>query len=284
LEISHGDVSLEERRQFPCTVSGCGRSFTKKGNLAVHVRTVHEGEKRFVCGETDLSSSKKVEGWIGVDACGKRYSSKIALEEHVRTTHLGLMNSKAERRERLGLTKEPSNRKTNNNVSAMTLLTGEGYADESGRHIACFASDCQYRFYREYDLWVHMRSKHGHEERDIENLFMERALLAHENTDTVFGIYGLEFDNSQNDSNHNSGDSGKPIPSVDAPEGNAPPFFHDSHIMSNEFDEKMNDIAFFTSLDEGMAPVQGNASFGFVADDGLQTNNDFAFVDPALSH
>jgi hypothetical protein len=246
---------------------------------------VHEGEKRFVCGETDLSSSKKVEGWTGADACGKRYSSKIALEEHVRTTHLGLLNTKAERRERLGLNKEPSKRKTNNNVSAMTLLTGEGYGDESGRHIACFASDCQHRFYREYDLWVHMRTKHGYEERDIENLFMERALLAHENTDTVFGIYGLEFDNSQNDiSSHNSGDGGNPIPFVAAPEGTAPPFLHDSHIMSNEFDEKMNDITFFTSLDESMAPVQGNQAFGFVAEDILQGNDGFAFVDPALSH
>uniref|UniRef100_A0A093UZB1 Transcription factor IIIA n=1 Tax=Talaromyces marneffei PM1 TaxID=1077442 RepID=A0A093UZB1_TALMA len=283
LEISHGDVSLEERRQFSCTVPGCGRSFTKKGNLAVHVRTVHEGEKRFVCGETDLSSSKKVEGWTGADACGKRYSSKIALEEHVRTTHLGLMNSKAEQRERLGIKKEPSKRKTNNNVSAMTLLTGEGYADESGRHIACFASDCRYRFYREYDLWVHMRSKHGYEERDIENLFMERALLAHENTDTVFGIYGLEFDNLQNPS-HISGDGGDQIPSVDAPQGAAPPFFHDANAMSNEFDEKMNDITFFHSLDESLAQPQGNAPFGFVADDVLQSNDGFAFVDPALSH
>ncbi|GAM38065.1 hypothetical protein TCE0_033f08513 [Talaromyces pinophilus] len=284
LEISHGDVSLEDRRQFPCTIPGCERSFTKKGNLAVHVRTVHDGEKRFVCGETDLSSSKKVEGWTGEDACGKRYSSKIALEEHVRTTHLGLMNSKAERRERLGLNKEPSRRKTDNNVSAMALLTGEGYADESGRHIACFASDCQYRFYREYDLWVHMRSKHGYEERDIENLFMERALLTHENTDTIFGIYGLEFDNSQIASNHNPGDSGDPIPPVNAPEGTTAPFFHDSHITTNEFDEKMNDITFFTSLDESMAPIQGNASFGFVADDVLQNSDGFAFVDPALSH
>ncbi|EED16859.1 C2H2 transcription factor (TFIIIA), putative [Talaromyces stipitatus ATCC 10500] len=275
LEISHGDVSLEERRQFPCTVPGCGRSFTKKGNLAVHVRTVHEGEKRFVCGETDLSTSKKVEGWTGTDACGKRYSSKIALEEHVRTTHLGLQNSKAERRERLGLNKEPSKRKTNHDVSTMTLLTGEGYADQSGRHIACLVSDCQYRFYREFDLFVHMRSKHGYEERDIDNLIMERARLAQENTDTIFGIYGLEFD-TPIDNSHDP----DPFPSADA----APPFFHDSHIMNNEFDEKMNDIAFFNSLNENIAPHhENNTLFGFGADDVVQSNDGFAFVDPGLS-
>lgn len=54
--------------------------------------------------------------------------------------------------------------------------------------------------------------------------------------------------------------------------------------MSNEFDEKMNDITFFHSLDESLAQPQGNAPFGFVADDVLQSNDGFAFVDPALSH
>lgn len=278
LEIAHGDVSLEERRQFPCTIPGCGRSFTKKGNLTVHVRTVHEGEKRFVCGETDLSTSKKVEGWNGTSGCGKRYSSKLALEEHVRTAHLGLLNTKAERRERLGLSKA-STRKKKPHMSAMALLTGEGYADESGRDIICFITECKHRFYRDYDLWVHMRSKHGYEEKDIENLFMERALLGqgHQNTDTVFGISGLELDDSNNNNNHVGNDFEQPF-STD------PRSFPDLHMMSNEFDEKMNDIAFFDSFNEtsNSTPVLGDP-LGLVTDDTLQSSDTFAMIDPTLS-
>ncbi|KAJ9363121.1 hypothetical protein C8Q69DRAFT_420326 [Paecilomyces variotii] len=194
LEVVHGDVSLEERKIFPCTVPGCDRSFTKKGNLTVHVRTVHDGEKRFVCGEIDLSSSKKVDGWNG-EGCGKRYGSKLALEEHVRTAHLGFQNAKAERRQRLGLSKAQS-RVRQPVPSALATLTGEGYAEETGRHIACFVEGCSHRFHRDYDLWVHMNSKHNCSEDEIQNLFTQRALLTAGIMDdpNPFGIYGMEFD------------------------------------------------------------------------------------------
>lgn len=217
LEVAHGNVSVEERKVFPCTVPGCDRSFTKKGNLTVHVRTVHEGEKRFACGETDLSSSKKVAGWDGL-GCGKRYGTKLALEEHVRTAHLGFPNAKAERRQRLGLasrnndTSQQRNSNDNDdiNMSTLTTLTGAGYAEESGRHIPCFIETCAHRFHRDYDLWVHMSGKHGCPEDEIRDLFVQRALLmadgpGHENgraahqppqtqSSELIGIYGIEFD------------------------------------------------------------------------------------------
>lgn len=186
LEITHGDVSVEDRKIFACTVPGCERSFTKKGNLTVHVRTVHEGEKRFACGETDLSTSKKVAGWDGL-GCGKRYGTKLALEEHVRTAHLGFPNAKAERRQRLGLTpgkKATRNNNNNNhdidgdtNMSTLATLTGAGYPEESGRSITCFIESCAYRFHRDYDLWVHMSGKHGCSEDETRDLFLRRALL-----------------------------------------------------------------------------------------------------------
>ncbi|GIJ84400.1 strongly-conserved Zn-finger binding protein [Aspergillus pseudoviridinutans] len=205
LEVAHGDVSLEERKTFACTVPGCDRSFTKKGNLTVHIRTVHQGEKRFVCGETDLSSSKKVPGWNN-DGCGKRYGSKLALEEHIRTAHLGYQNAKAERRQRLGLTRERQHSTaTSPGVSALAALTGEGYAEETGRHISCLVESCPHRFHRDYDLWVHMSGKHNFSEEETRDLFLRRALLAHEfgasasassSSEELFGgIYGLEFDN-----------------------------------------------------------------------------------------
>ncbi|KAL4925173.1 C2H2-type zinc finger protein [Aspergillus undulatus] len=211
LEVAHGNVSLDDRRIFPCTLPGCDRSFTKKGNLTVHIRTVHDGEKRFVCGETDLSASKRVAGWSPAEGCGKRYGSKLALEEHIRTAHLGFQNSKAERRQKLGkrgdslsTTTSTTNNTDNNsnNLSALATLTGEGYADATGRQITCLISTCPHRFHRNYDLWVHMGSKHNYTEDDIRDMFLQRALLGDGNGNgsdslpgDVLGIYGLEFDN-----------------------------------------------------------------------------------------
>jgi general transcription factor IIIA len=216
LEIVHGSVNREERRTFPCTVSGCGQSFTKKGNLTVHVRTVHDGEKRFVCGETDLSSSSKVTGW-NKEGCGKRYGTKLSLEEHIRTAHLGLLNAKAERRERLGL-KTSSERPRLPIPSTLASLTGSGYEEETGRHIPCFLEGCPHRFHRDYDLWVHMSSKHGYPEDEIHNLYVRRALLTHEEEgpdDGCFGIYGLEFENLDLEDNPSyCGDVSAPEPST----------------------------------------------------------------------
>ncbi|KAJ5964103.1 Zinc finger C2H2 [Penicillium vulpinum] len=191
IDIAHGTVTLEERKIFPCTLPDCGRSFTKQGNLAVHVRTVHEGERRFICGETDLSNSNKLEGWDGV-GCGNRYGSKLSLEDHIRVAHLGLPN----RRQRQAKTgKKPKQ----NSASTLSALTGQGYAEETGRQIACFYHEtCPHRFHRNYDLWVHMTTKHHCTEDDVQNLFVQRALLTDESgpggNSNSLGIYGLGYD------------------------------------------------------------------------------------------
>ncbi|KAL1970546.1 hypothetical protein VTN77DRAFT_4190 [Rasamsonia byssochlamydoides] len=267
LEVAHGDVSLEDRKVFPCTVPGCGRSFTKKGNLTVHVRTVHEGEKRFICGETDLSSSKKVEGWNG-EGCGKRYGSKLSLEEHVRTAHMGLMNTKAERRERLGL-KKPQGRSKPPVPSTLALLTGEGYAEETGRHIPCFIETCEYRFHRDYDLWVHMSSKHGCSEDEIQNLFTQRALLAHESSDNYFGIYGLDLDNG--DSQQFFNDAVAPQPSGDMVD------------TGHEFDEKINDMNFFNNENDTAMQDLFDRHGEVDASHSMTPNEDMTLMDPVLS-
>lgn len=265
VEIAHGDVSLEERRLFPCTTPGCGRSFTKRGNLTVHIRTVHDGEKRFVCGDTDLSSSKKAEGWDG-EGCGKRYGSKLALEEHVRTAHLGLMNTKAERRESLGVTKSKGRSKASR-PSAMALLTGEGYAEESGRHLTCFVAECEYRFHRDYDLWVHMRSKHGSPEEEIENLFMQRALLGSDSSDTFFGLYGLDLDHRDFPSFFDA------TASASQPQAGLIQPAHD-------FDENINAMALFDHANDTLMVDMHDWQSGHSP----VPTEDMTVVDPTLSH
>jgi general transcription factor IIIA len=111
LELAHNMIDLlvenGSNPAFPCTYGNCTRSFTKKGNLSVHISSVHEHRKDFVCGQTELklalhgphnhnadgSESSEITG------CGRHFTSKATLEEHVRTVHLGL-NSKRQERNR----------------------------------------------------------------------------------------------------------------------------------------------------------------------------------------
>jgi general transcription factor IIIA len=168
IDLAHGGQDLLERQVYLCSYTDCNRGFTKKGNLNVHVRTVHEGEKRFICGETDLSTSKKVEGWMGEGACGGKFGAKLSLEEHVRTAHMGLTNSRLEGKPR----KEKKRQKRTQDRSLLTSLTGADYQVESGRHIPCIFEGCAYMFYRDYDLEVHLRSMHGASESELRDIFL----------------------------------------------------------------------------------------------------------------
>ena len=105
IETIHGFSDPVEgtilKYEFPCTYPGCNRSFTRRGNLNVHMTTVHKGERAFVCGQTDLSTSKKVPlppNPEQVEYCGRSFTSKNSLEEHVRTVHLGLQSRQMERK------------------------------------------------------------------------------------------------------------------------------------------------------------------------------------------
>ncbi|KAL2218743.1 hypothetical protein M432DRAFT_614129 [Thermoascus aurantiacus ATCC 26904] len=296
LEIAHGDVSLEERKIFPCTVPGCDRSFTKKGNLTVHIRTVHDGEKRFVCGETDLSSSKKVEGWNG-EGCGKRYGSKLALEEHVRTAHLGYQNAKAERRQRLGLGKPSSTKKRPPVPSTLATLTGEGYAEETGRHIPCFVAGCEHRFHRDYDLWVHMSGKHGYSEDEIQNLFTHRALTSTtQGVANPFGIYGLEFDDHDDDG-HFFGDASAPqhrsaeenimSTTFTTTQNNDYPNEHVDglNFLNDETQQEDGDGPYTASGErEGDGKEKGEGAVGSTMMIPNNDDNDMALIDPVLTY
>lgn len=167
MEIEHS--ALEDRHKFFCDYPDCGRGFTKSGNLKVHIQTVHVQSKRFTCGETDLSKSKRVPGWDG-RGCGRGFGTKANLEGHVRTQHLGLPI------DRKKIKSEPdSSNHGREDDRTLALLTGVGYEDN--RPIACMVESCTKRFTRDYDLEQHLELTHGWNVDDIADRVAEREAL-----------------------------------------------------------------------------------------------------------
>lgn len=170
VDIIHGDLGVDERRTHACAEPGCGRGFTKKGNLTIHTQTAH-GERRFVCGDISPSGLNRVENWDGSDACGRAFASKHTLEEHIRTAHLGLDHARKHKRKD-ALNKDGKIQSRKKTTSSLVLLTGSGYENESGRNIACLVLNCDYRFMRLYDLQIHLEFHHGLTNLDISNLLL----------------------------------------------------------------------------------------------------------------
>lgn len=199
IEIAHSGLSVDDRRRFVCHYEHCGAGFTKKGNLKVHIRSTHEKTRPFVCGETDLSTDSKkdyIRAWNGKDACGRDFGTKNNLEEHIRTKHLKMESSRTaklrdeaiERGEDFDERKNRKRPRANPKPSAIARLTGEGFAEESGRNIACIFENngCAYRFYRNYDLEYHLGHEHGMSAREVTEAMMEKGAK----DDTQFWIGG----------------------------------------------------------------------------------------------
>ena len=179
-EAEHGNSDSHAQPCHVCTEPGCGRSFTKKGNLIVHTKTVHAGEKAFVCGRIDPNALNNVSDWLGHDSCGRAFTTKKNLEEHVRTAHLGLEHS---RKSKQTLKKNKARRATE-----IGRLTGTTY-EEVGYEIPCLLAECEFRFVREYDLDMHLQSKHGLADFEIQVMRAESDEVGQD----IFG-YGLSAD------------------------------------------------------------------------------------------
>lgn len=104
LELQHGLVdgsnSKAVTQRYTCSYPACGRAFTKTGNLNVHIKTVHEKRRDFVCGQTDISLPTDIDSGVVIHGCGRDFTSKASLEEHIRTAHLGLLSKRLERKKR----------------------------------------------------------------------------------------------------------------------------------------------------------------------------------------
>lgn len=166
VEVRHGTLSLDDRKTLICPEPGCGRAFTKKGNLNVHVEATHKS-KKYVCGQVALESLNNVEGWDGHGACGRGLSTKASLQNHIRTVHMGMGRRRSKP---TGKSKNDSPSDDRGTSSNLMKLTGAGYDKISSRHISCVMPDCDFRFGRAYDLRMHLTSHHDVPQGDAEKL------------------------------------------------------------------------------------------------------------------
>jgi uncharacterized Zn-finger protein len=168
MDSQHGDPN--NKSQFVCPDPNCDRTFSRENNLKVHIRSVHEQQKPFLCTSSIVSDSNKAEiqGWDGHNACGAAFGAKASLEQHIRTQHLQKKNRKETRKEKKSRKKpEPS---------MVRLLTGEGF--DGGREIPCPVESCGDRFFRNYDLKRHLAAVHELNDVELNEAIIERDALA----------------------------------------------------------------------------------------------------------
>jgi len=161
IELAHGNQDQEAKQIHQCPEEGCERSFGKRGNLVVHIRTVHAQQRLFSCGGTEVTSLNNVEGWNGNDACGRDFKAKSQLEEHIRTAHLAMENRFKAKRQEKRKVKEANHVSAHKSSSTIGMLTGTAYGDDPRRSILCTVSGCNYRFMRGHDLQTHLHKHHG---------------------------------------------------------------------------------------------------------------------------
>ncbi len=203
VDTMHSGTTVEERKIIPCTFAGCDKKFTKKNNLNTHIRTAHMGE-RYICGTFDVSAYPDVAIFKLSDGCGNDFSSKHALVDHTRTAHLGLPTvtnaykkkapaSKVEPdddtddddeymnediindEEYVEPKKKAKKRGAKTKTSAVEDLLGLSYNNDPKRNIICPVLDCPYRFMRDYDLQVHMRTAHQGWTQNMNSIFPSHA-------------------------------------------------------------------------------------------------------------
>ncbi|KAG0646690.1 Transcription factor IIIA [Hyphodiscus hymeniophilus] len=190
VESQHSGKPLEVRKNISCTYEGCDKTFTKKYNRDVHVRTQHEGS-RFICGTFQVTSIPDLAAFDNHDACGKDFVSKANLEDHIRTAHLNLPSRINANRKKSAPNSEdedetsdydsdgepkPKTAKAKGKKvksSVMDDLLGLSYTNDPRRNIHCLVTTCPHLFIRDYDLQQHMRTKHRLSTPEIEDLAHE---------------------------------------------------------------------------------------------------------------
>ena len=201
IDSQHSGKSLEERKKISCTYVGCNKKFTKSGNLKIHIRTAHLGE-RYICGTFDLSSHPDVGDFDPADSCGKDFVSKVNLIDHIRTAHLGLPSVINANRKKFDSDEEdfietdrdeyverPKKKTKKRAKKTSATEIDHLLGTDPNRNISCLVPNCQHKFIRDYDLQVHMRNAHQSMDLDPNLAFpaFEGAFEFLEGDDRDFG-------------------------------------------------------------------------------------------------
>jgi hypothetical protein len=170
IEMYHSGTTVEDRKTIPCSWPGCPKTFTRKNNLNMHVKTAHEGF-RFLCGKVDTFGTEDIADWNWIEeGCGEGFISKLKLEEHIRFVHLGKRRPKP-----LAIRSVP----LDDPADSVEGLFGA--ATEAKRNIPCSAQGCLARFIRYHDLNLHLKSGHGAglaQEQEDQDVAMEGLCIS----------------------------------------------------------------------------------------------------------
>ncbi|KAG9248099.1 hypothetical protein BJ878DRAFT_538692 [Calycina marina] len=171
VETQHSGLSLEERKNVACAFPECNKTFTKQSNLNQHFSTAH-ANKRYICGEIDVSNVKDIGYWDPSDACGREFFAKANVEDHIRTAHLGLAS-----KINVSRNKDQDTPVRQSKPSALQELAGTAYSGDERRTIPCLMPGCDRMFIRDYDLQNHVRRDHCMDTPTIEAIIESRAAL-----------------------------------------------------------------------------------------------------------
>ncbi|KAF1991907.1 hypothetical protein K402DRAFT_367335 [Aulographum hederae CBS 113979] len=192
--IHHGPPA-SERKNYSCPHKGCKHSYTANKNLLAHLRVKHAGDSfKFVCGETviknlsipaDTERNIDLTAWDTAQGCGKFCSYKEALKNHIRMEHFGLPSMWAAKQSDDDVnsdTTTPNRKKKrggggNGKIKEVDLiqqLTRKKTDYDDGRDLKCPVPGCWRKFYREYDVQVHLKAKrptgHGLDDQEMDAL------------------------------------------------------------------------------------------------------------------
>ena len=181
MEIYH-EISLTERQSHFCPQPDCERGFTSKGNLAMHVKAVHQQTKEFVCGETDISGTKGLsEHWKDVAGCGLKFGTKGNLVGHFRQVHLG----EKRKGKKMGGTNSAMTSKVPSRPSTPSDLVRNLTSRGTGmQNLACLEPFC-FTLFSDFDgLYLHMQNVHGMTNEEVRNMgFHDGRVSANEEAD-----------------------------------------------------------------------------------------------------
>ena len=124
-------------KHYPCKESDCGKKFSAKRNLNLHIQTVHFKEKPYHCDQSD---------------CDEKFGQKGSLNRHMRSVHF---------KEKPHTCTEPSCGKKFGRRQTLTDHIRSVHFKERAYH--CQEPGCGKRFAQKCNMKVHMRTVHFNE-------------------------------------------------------------------------------------------------------------------------